>query len=121
MARPRPFFFDGGAADAPPSWWTSARARGAEKRGGDAIKLTLDETLEVSDERSGALIALDDALDVLAGFDERRSQVVELRFFGGLSVEETASVLKVSPQTVMRDWKLAKTWLLNELGGKHAL
>jgi RNA polymerase sigma factor (sigma-70 family) len=66
------------------------------------------------------LVALDDALQALARFDERKSRVVELRSFGGLSVEETATVLHVSPDTVMRDWKLAKAWLLRELGGGHA-
>ena len=70
--------------------------------------------------RDQDLVAVDDALDALAKVDERKSRVVELRFFGGLSVEETASVLKVSPETVMRDWKLAKAWLLREMRGERA-
>jgi RNA polymerase sigma factor (sigma-70 family) len=75
----------------------------------------LDEVLIVSPERGADVVALDDTLKVLASIDPRRSRVVELRFFGGLSVEETAEVLKVSPETVMHDWKLAKAWLLREL------
>ena len=71
----------------------------------------------VSREARGDLLAIDDALNRLAAVDGRKSQVVELRFFGGLSVKETAEVLKVSPETVMRDWKLAKAWLLGELRG----
>jgi len=67
----------------------------------------------------GDLVAINDALEALARVDERKSRVIELRFFGGLSVEETASVLKVSPDTVKRDWRLAKTWLLRELRGEH--
>jgi RNA polymerase sigma factor (TIGR02999 family) len=94
-----------------------ARSRRSQKRGGAGVEVTLDDAVPVSDERPESLVALDDALRLLAAFDERRSSVVELRFFGGLSIEETASVLRVSPQTVMRDWKLAKTWLLRELGG----
>jgi RNA polymerase sigma factor (TIGR02999 family) len=92
-----------------------ARARAKLKRGGDAIQVSLEEALEVSPTPGADLIALDDALHVLASFDERKSKVVELRFFGGLSVDETAEVLKVSPITVMRDWNLAKIWLLREL------
>jgi len=72
----------------------------------------------VARETSTDLVAVDDALNRLAKVDERKSQVVEMRFFGGLSVEETAEVLKVSPETVMRDWKLAKAWLLRELSGE---
>jgi RNA polymerase sigma factor (TIGR02999 family) len=94
-----------------------ARARRYQKRGGGAAKVTFDEALMVSEEPGQDLVALDDALEVLARFDERKSKVVELRFFGGLSVEETASVLKVSPDTVMRDWRLAKAWLLREMRG----
>ena len=67
----------------------------------------------------GDLVAINDALEALARVDERKSRVIELRFFGGLSVEETASVLKVSPDTVKRDWRLAKTWLLRELRGER--
>lgn len=92
-----------------------ARSRRALKRGGPAIRVSLDENPVASREPGGDLLALDDALNRLAAFDARKSRVVELRFFGGLSVEETAEVLKVSPETVMRDWKLAKVWLLCEL------
>jgi RNA polymerase sigma factor (TIGR02999 family) len=92
----------------------AARTRGALKRGADAPHVALDEAF-VSTERSAELIALDDALHALAGIDARKSQVVELRFFGGLGVEETAEVLKVSPETVKRDWKLAKAWLRREM------
>jgi len=97
-----------------------ARSKGYQKRGGGAAKVTLDEGLLVVGGRGQDLVAVDDALDALAKVDERKSRVVELRFFGGLSVEETASVLKVSPETVMRDWKLAKAWLLRELRGGGA-
>ncbi len=96
-----------------------ARARGARKRGGEAPGLTLEEASEVSWERRVDLAALDDALNALADFDPRKSQVVELRFFGGLSVKETAAVLGVSADTVMRDWKVAKAWLLHELSGER--
>jgi len=92
-----------------------ARSRHSLKRGGDANTLSLDEALIVSPERGEDVVALDDTLNFLASIDPRRSRVVELRFFGGLSVEETAEVLKVSPETVMHDWKLAKAWLLREL------
>lgn len=97
-----------------------ARSKGYQKRGGGAAQVTLDEGLLVVGGRGQDLVAVDDALDALATVDERKSRVVELRFFGGLSVEETASVLKVSPETVMRDWKLAKAWLLRELRGGGA-
>jgi RNA polymerase sigma factor (TIGR02999 family) len=92
-----------------------ARARRAGKRGGDARQKSLDEELAISEERASELVALDDALQELAALDPRRSKVVELRYFGGLSVEETAEVLKVSPETVMREWKRAKAWLYAEL------
>jgi RNA polymerase sigma factor (TIGR02999 family) len=95
-----------------------ARSRNYQKRGGGAIQVTLAEALEKSDERGADLIALDEALTALAEVDARKSQVVELRFFGGLSVEETAEVLKVSPDTIMRDWKMAKVWLLREMSGE---
>jgi RNA polymerase sigma factor (TIGR02999 family) len=94
----------------------SARARRYQKRGGGAERVSLDEVLLVSNEPSQDLVALDEALNALAAVDLRKSQVVEMRFFGGLSVAETAAVLKVSPDTVMRDWRLAKAWLLRELG-----
>lgn len=92
-----------------------ARSRQFQKRGGDAVRVTLAEGLAISIEPGRDLIALDDALAALAQLDERKSRVIELRFFGGLSVDETAGVLKVSVDTVMRDWKLAKAWLLREL------
>jgi RNA polymerase sigma factor (TIGR02999 family) len=97
----------------------AARSRRYQKRGGDAQPLSLDETLVVSRKPRADLVALDDALNSLAAVDERKSQVVELRFFGGLSVKETAEVLRVSHQTVLRDWGLAKVWLLRELSGEH--
>ena len=93
----------------------SARARRYQKRGGGAIRVTLVDDLALSDEPGRDLVALDDALVALAEHDERKSRVIELRFFGGLSVEETAEALHVSPATVLRDWKLAKAWLLREL------
>ena len=96
-----------------------ARARLYEKRGGAAQRVTLVDNLGGSDERPYDLVALDDALEALARVDKRRGQVVELRFFGGLTVEETAHVLAVSTDTVLRDWKLAKAWLLRELRGGH--
>ena len=92
-----------------------ARARQSDKRGNGAEPLSLDVVPVVAPEASADLIAVDDALNQLAKVDERKSQVVEMRFFGGLSVEETAEVLKVSPETVMRDWRLAKAWLLREM------
>jgi len=97
----------------------AARARGYQKRGGGAKKVSLDEALLVSAEPPQSLIALDDALNALAAFDLRKSQVVEMRFFGGLSVDETAEALRVSADTVMRDWRLAKVWLLRELSGEQ--
>ena len=93
-----------------------ARARGASKRGGPLARVTFDEALAVTTEQGQDIVALDDALEALARFDARKSRVVELRFFGGLSVKETASILEVSPDTVMRDWKLAKAWLFREMG-----
>jgi RNA polymerase sigma factor (TIGR02999 family) len=92
-----------------------ARSKGYQKRGGGAQKVSFDEGLMVTREPGQDLVALDDALDALAAFDARKAQVVEMRFFGGLSVEETAEALNVSVDTVMRDWKLAKAWLLREL------
>ena len=92
-----------------------ARARQSLKRGADAPQVSFDEALAVLPERALDLVALDDALEDLAAVDARKSQVIEMRFFGGLSVEETAEALKVSPDTVMRDWKLAKAWLLRQL------
>ena len=93
-----------------------ARSRQYQKRGGGAVRVTFDEALLAAQKPGHDLVALDDALEALAKVDERKARVIEMRFFGGLSVEETASVLKVSVDTVMRDWKLAKAWLLRELG-----
>jgi RNA polymerase sigma factor (TIGR02999 family) len=95
----------------------AARSRGYQKRGGGATMVSLDEALVVSNEPDQDLVALDQALTALALVDERKSQVVEMRFFGGLSLEETAEALHVSRDTVKRDWKMAKLWLLRELNG----
>ena len=95
-----------------------ARRRVAAKRGGQMPLVNLDELPNLGSGRARELIALDDALNALEKLDPRKARVIELRFFGGLSVEETAEVLKVSQDTVMRDWRLARAWLLAELGGK---
>ena len=92
-----------------------ARARQYQKRGGEMDRVTFDEALVVTNEPRQDIVALNDALEALATFDERKSRVIELRFFGGLTVEETASVLNVSPDTVTRDWRLAKVWLQREM------
>jgi RNA polymerase sigma factor (TIGR02999 family) len=92
-----------------------ARKKRFAKRGGEAIQVSLAEAILVPQGRNADLVALDEALETLTKIDERKGRVVELRFFGGLSVEETAEVLKVSPETVLRDWKVAKVWLLREL------
>jgi RNA polymerase sigma-70 factor (ECF subfamily) len=92
-----------------------ARRKRFEKRGGGAAHVALDEAAVVSDERAAELVALDEALAVLSKVDERKGRVVELRYFGGLSVEETAEVLHVSPDTVTRDWRRAKAFLRREL------
>lgn len=92
-----------------------ARARRYQKRGAGAIRVTLTGDLVISDEPGRDLVALHEALETLATHDERKSRVIEMRFFGGLTVEETAEALHVSPDTVKRDWKLAKAWLLREL------
>ena len=92
-----------------------ARARHALKRGAGAIRVTLDEAALVTEGRADDLLALDEALEKLAEFDRRRCEIVEMRYFGGLTVEEIAEVLKVHPNTVMRDWKAAKAWLYAEL------
>ena len=100
----------------------AARARRAVKRGGaegvnQTAAVNLDEIADLRSDRSSEFVALDEALNELAELDERKARVVELRFFGGLSVEETAEVLEISPQSVMRDWKLARAWLLARLRG----
>lgn len=92
-----------------------ARKRGFAKRGGNLQPVPLDQVMIVSPERAAEVVALDDALKSLAEFDQRKSQIIELRFFGGLSIEETAEVLDVSPGTVMRDWTFAKAWLRREI------
>jgi RNA polymerase sigma factor (TIGR02999 family) len=94
---------------------THAQSRAYAKRGGGALKVSLDEAAVLSQARAGELIALDEALKGLAVIDVRRSQVVELRFFGGLNNEEIAEVLKISPNTVTRDWNVAKAWLYREM------
>ena len=96
-----------------------ARSRQYQKRGGEAVSVALDDALGVSAQPAADLVALDDALKGLGKLDPRKTQVVELRFFGGLSVEETAEVLKISPDTVMRDWKFARAWLARELSGER--
>jgi RNA polymerase sigma-70 factor, ECF subfamily len=92
-----------------------ARTKRYQKRGGGRLNVTLDAALMVTDGSRPELVALDDALTALAAIDERKSSVIELRFFGGLSIDETASYLKVSPETIKRDWRLAKAWLAREM------
>jgi RNA polymerase sigma factor (TIGR02999 family) len=92
-----------------------ARQRHRAKRGGAAHQIPLDESVIVSPERAAEMVALDEAIESLATVDQRKSQILELRFFGGLSIEETAEVLEVSPGTVIRDWTLAKAWLQIEM------
>lgn len=94
-----------------------AKTRCRTKRGGGAIKVSLDDALAVSIERSEELIELNAALERLSGIDERKARIVEMKYFGGLSVEESAEVLGVSSNTVIRDWKLAKAWLRREISG----
>jgi len=96
----------------------AARARASIKRGVGAPRVNLDEIPEISLERAQEMVAIDEGLKELAKVDPRKSQVIELRFFGGLSVEETAEVLKISPQSVMRDWRLAKAFLMREISGR---
>jgi len=96
-----------------------ARARGYKKRGGGAANVPFEDGMRVSPAPDVDVVALDRALDALAAIDARKSRVVEMRFFGGLSVEETAEALAVSADTVKRDWRLAKLWLLRELKGKR--
>jgi RNA polymerase sigma-70 factor (ECF subfamily) len=97
-----------------------ARKRESAKRGGDRMRVSLDEALVVGDARAVELLALDEALTTLARIDARKSRVVELRHFGGLSNEETADVLGVSVDTVKRDWRMARAWLITELIGQDA-
>lgn len=92
-----------------------ARSRHYAKRGGGARQVSLEEAMIVSEERAADMVTLDDALTALAEIDQRKSQIVEMRFFGGLTVEDTAEVLGVSPGTVMRDWTMAKAWLRREI------
>ena len=92
-----------------------ARKRNVVKRGGGTIQVSLVEAATTAQEQAANVIALDDALKNLSALDSRQSEIVELRFFGGLSIEETAEVLKVSPGTVMRDWTFARAWLRNEM------
>jgi RNA polymerase sigma factor (TIGR02999 family) len=100
-----------------------ARSRGADKRGGGAVRVTFDEAAMGGDGPDGLVIRLDDALKALAALDDRKSRVVELRFFGGLTADETAAALQVSSKTVLRDWEFARAWLQRELterGGRDA-
>ena len=96
-----------------------ARTRGVQKRGGGDHKVALDDGMAVAPAPDFNLLALDRALEALAAVDERKSRVIEMRFFGGMTVEETAEALHVSSDTVKRDWRLAKLWLLRELEGNH--
>lgn len=95
-----------------------ARSRASAKRGGNAVHLDLNQSIDGAVPRGRELIALDDALEALGRLDPRKAKVIELRFFGGLSVEEAAVVLKISPQSVMRDWSLARAWLTREMSGE---
>jgi RNA polymerase sigma-70 factor (ECF subfamily) len=97
-----------------------ARSKNYQKRGGAVLRIPLDEAQDFTICRSADLVALDEALVALAAVDARKAQVIELRFFGGLSVAETAETLQVSQPTVMRDWRLAKVWLLRELSGDES-
>ena len=99
----------------------AARARAAAKRPGSALRVTFSEEIAVSAGRDLNVLALDDALSALHRLDARKARVVELRFFGGLTVEQTAEVLRISPESVMRDWRLAKPWLAREItrGERH--
>jgi RNA polymerase sigma-70 factor, ECF subfamily len=93
----------------------AARARGAGKRGGGVLKFSLEESIDIAPERDNELVALDDALGALAEQDPRAAKVVEMRFFGGLSVEETAEALRISPRSAAREWEVARAWLMREL------
>lgn len=96
-----------------------ARSKNSQKRGGQAQKISLEESLVVASNRSEEIVALDNALKQLAVLDERKSRVVEMKFFGGLNIKEIAEVLKISPETVKRDWSFARTWLLRELANEN--
>jgi len=96
-----------------------ARRRGYAKRGGNAVCVPLDEALQGTEERGIQVLALDEALIALSKFDPRKGRVVELRYFGGLSVEETAEVLEISPETAKRDWRMARAWLFGALNGEQ--
>ena len=96
-----------------------ACGRGYAKRGGDAVRVPLDDVLLVAPTRGIGLLALNKALDSLSKIDARKGHVVELRYFGGLSVEETAEFLRISPETVKRDWRMAKAWLFGALTGEQ--
>jgi RNA polymerase sigma factor (TIGR02999 family) len=98
----------------------AARARGSHKRGGGAIQVNVDDVPVLSPERDASLLALDDALEAFTQLAPRQARLVELRYFGGLSEEETAEVLKISLRTVRRDWVFAKAWLARELSGQRA-
>jgi RNA polymerase sigma factor (TIGR02999 family) len=97
-----------------------ARKRQAQKRGGTVVRLSFEQALVISPDRDQELLALDEALERLTLVAPRKSRVVELRFFGGLSIEETAAALKISTDTVKREWRTAKLWLLHELERSHA-
>jgi RNA polymerase sigma factor (TIGR02999 family) len=94
---------------------TAARKRTAGKRGGPGVAIQLNESIDAAPMRDERIVALDDSMNALARFDPRKARVVELRFFGGLSVQETATVLRTSEQTVLRDWRLARSWLEREM------
>ncbi len=96
-----------------------ARKRNSAKRGGSLIQVPLDEVENLAHQQAENVVAIDDALNRLEAIDARQSQIVELRFFGGLSIEETANLLKVSPGTVMRDWTFARAWLRNEMSAAN--
>lgn len=95
----------------------AARARGSEKRGGEMARVDLNESIDGMANRGREMVALDDALSALARFDARKAQVIEMRYFGGLSVQETAEVLKISERSVLRDWNLARAWLMKKMTG----
>ena len=98
-----------------------ARSRRYQKRGGGAVPASLNEALTICNQPDSNLLALDDALQLLASVDPRKSRIVELKFFGGLSIDETAEVLRVSAETVVRDWRLSKSWLLRQMTGGTSL